>query len=224
MSITAPPPRGFIYSWIDTGLPGARKMTIASTDYTAAENYSEAPTWLGLVNTAISAGGHGLTFSTTTGLCTLTLGSATTCEWADRTGFLCGFDRDPTTIESFTTLTSRVIPPAMVWLVGAIWEEIELRTDRELEIVRHRRGYGYRFGGNRVYRLIATMHRDALVAFDKGWSSTGKITIYTGDATELSGSNNDGKITGHVLAVEDISWIDPVAEYAEITMLLARAR
>ena len=105
MAIAAQPPNGFLYAWVDTGLPGARKMTIAGVDYTAAEDYVQADAWVGLVNPAIAAGGHSLTFSTTTGLCTLTLGSSTSCEGADRTGFLCGCDRAPTEIESFTTLT-----------------------------------------------------------------------------------------------------------------------
>ena len=198
-------------------------MTIASTDYTAAEGYVQADSWVSLVNTAIGAGGHSLAFSSSTGLCTLTLGSSTSCEWADRTGFLCGFDREPGEIETFSSLRSRVIPPGMVWLVGAIWDEIEISTDQEIQIFRHRRGYGYRFGGNRVFRCTLTMHREALAAFDAGWTSTGKVTIWDGDSSDISGSNPDGQITGHILSVESITWIDPVADYAEVNLILAKA-
>jgi hypothetical protein len=197
-------------------------MTIAGVDYTAAEDYVQADAWVALVNAAISAGGHSLTFSTTTGLCTLTLGSSTSCEWADRTGFLCGFDREPTEIESFTTLTSRVVPPGMVWLIGATWDEVEISTDMEFSVFRHRRGYGYRFGGNRVYRCVLTLHRDALTAFERGWTSTGKVTLFTGDAAGISGGNPDGQIVGHVLGVETITWLDTTSEYAELVLLLAQ--
>ena len=214
---------GFVYAWIDTGLPGCRKMTIAGVDYTAAENYVQADTWVGLVNTAISAGGHALAFSTTTGLCTLTLGSSTTCEWADRTGFLCGFDREPTEIETFTTLTSRVTPPAMVPIIGAIWDEVSVGTETEMEIFRHRRGYGYRFGSSRIFKVKITLTKEALTAFQTGWTSTGKITIDVGDSSEISGSNPDGAIIGHVLSVEQIEWLDDVGDYADLTITLAKA-
>lgn len=221
--ITAQAPNGFVFSWIDTGLPGCRKMTINSTDYTATENYVQANQWVGLLNTAISGAGHGITFSTSTGLVTLTLGSSLACEWADQTGYLCGFDRAPGTSETFTTLESRVVPPAMVWLIGAIWEEIEITRDLELQIKRWRRGYGYRFGGNRVFRCKLTCHQDAVAAFQSGWAATGKITIWTGDNADLSGSNSDGQIVGHVLGVESVDYLGPTREYAEISLILAKA-
>ena len=53
MTITASAPNGFVYAWIDTGLPGARKMTIDGVDYTAAENYVQADAWIGLLNLSL---------------------------------------------------------------------------------------------------------------------------------------------------------------------------
>jgi len=224
MTITAPAPNGFLYAYIDTGVPGARTMKADSHTYTAAENYQRFDSWVVAMDLALQADDHAIDFQEGTGLCTVDVDSSVTWTWVDCAGLLCGFDRSPGSSEVIaSTLLGRVIPLGAVWLMGCTWSQIELARDEEIEVFRHRRGYGYRFGGSRIFRLLLTMHKDALVAFKSGWTSSGKVTVDMKGSGDISDTNVGGDITGHVLAVESIKYIGPTSEYSQVSMLIAQA-
>lgn len=224
MTITAPAPNGFLFAWVDTGCPGARSVKAGATTYTASEGYRQFGSWVAAMNTAVEAGDHAMDFSETTGLVSLDVDSSATWTWSDSAALLCGFDRTPGSSETIASnLVSRVVPLGAVWLMGATWTEIQVARDEEIEVFRHRRGYGYRFGGARIFNLVLTMHKDALESFKAGWTSSGKVTVDMKGSGDVSSTNAGGDITGHVLSVPSIRYVGPTSDYAEVSMLISKA-
>ena len=227
MSIQAPPPAGFLYAWIDTGIPGARTITRpGGAEITAAEGYLEFPHWQKSISDAIEADhGSTFTFSTTTGKCSFVADGAGDYEF-DRCGDLCGVARKPGVARTFADeerLDSFFIPRGAIWLMGCEYEEIELVREMQFDQFRWRRGYGYTWGGARVYRWLLTMHRDALEAFDAGWCATGKVSVRMGSDTAIadSGTGYTGKLVGHVIGVESQTWLGPARDVAQVSLLVA---
>ena len=224
MTITAPVPNGFLFAWIDTGAPGARSMKAGSTTYTGAEAYQRFDSWIATMNTAVEADDHALDLSETTGLVSLDVDSSETWTWVDSAALLCGFDRTPGSSETIvSSLASRVVPLGAIWLMGATWTELEIARDEEIEMFRHRRGYGYRFGGARIFNLVLTMHKDALESFKSGWTSSGKVTVDMKGSGDVSSTNAGGDITGHVLSVPSIAYVGPTSDYSRVSMLISQA-
>ena len=227
MAITAPTPRGFLFAHIDTGIPGARTVTRpGGGEITAAEGYGKFEGWLKLISDAITADhGSSFSFSTSTGLCTFSAGASGDFEW-DRCGDLTGIARKPgvaKALSSGDTLSSFYIPRGAIWLMGAEYEEIELVREMQFDQFRWRRGYGYSWGGARVYRWLLTMHKEALEAFDAGWCASGKVTLQMDNASGItdSGTGYSGSLTGHVIGVEGQAWLGPARDVAQVSLIVA---
>ena len=227
MSITAPRPNGFLYAWVDTGLPGAREVTRpGGGTITPSAAYNHFKDWLGTVHSAVQSDhGSTATFSTTTGKVTFTAGAAGAFQF-DRTGALIGLIDEPDTDLTFSSSEakqSKFVPAGAIWLMGAQYEQIQLAREMKFDSFRWKRGYGYTWGGARIYRWLLTMHRDALDAFNRGWCSTGKVTLDMGvsTATSFTGTGYTGALTGHVIGVEGQSWLGPAADVAQVRLIVA---
>jgi hypothetical protein len=96
-------------------------------------------------------------------------------------------------------------------------------VERRQIVDRHRRNQGFVWGAADVFRCSLTMHRWALEALQTGWCLRGRVTL--GGATKLSTpiglSDPDGAITGYVLGVDGIEWLDQTQTHARVSMSIA---
>jgi len=226
MSISAPAPNGFLYAYIDTGLPGAREVTRPTTALmTTAEGYQHFGDWVKAMNTVVAAGdSSAITHSTSTGLCSFIPGATGNYQF-DRSGILTGIT-DLTDTNIAMTDGQRVdssrIPAGAIWLMGAEMDSIRYVRELKFDTFRWKRGYGYSWGGARLYRWRLTMHREALEAFELGWCATGKVQVTMGTGTmSFTGTGYKNGLTGYVVGVESTGWLGPAAEVAEVTMIIA---
>lgn len=214
---------GLIMGWVDTDLPGYRTVSIGGTTYTVAAGYHRWDDYIDELDTAITASGWSASWDDGTGRVTLS-GSSSTVAFADRLGWLIGVAREPTlTLTSQTSVQSVFVAPGCIPCLGVTWDEVDIERDREVLYDRSRRQQGYVFGGSRVWRIRATLTRYALEALLSGWVLRGKVTIRQGPTpTAISGSVEDGAITGHVLGLTDVSWIDAesLQGLASVSMLV----
>ena len=234
MTINAPAPNGFLYAYIDTGIPGANSMTVATVARNivtlgATEGYRLFADWLGdwsphLFNDAsIITPTGGIAFSTTTGKVTFSA-SGQVFTPSDRAPALWGFNKEPG--DSFGTVTasdvvSDIIPRGAVWLVGATGEEIEIRRELSLDAVRLRRSYGYSWGGARAFRWKLVLHADALEAFDAGFVCSGKVRLQMAAGASALGSTVPGGYQdGYVVGVESVRPMGPTHDFFEVSMLV----
>lgn len=234
MTIAAPRPNGFLYAYIDSGIPGSNSISVGGTarhivTLGASEGYKVFADWLADFNaevfsdTSIMNPAGAISFSTTTGLVSFQA-SGQVFAAVDRTPILWGFDKAPG--DSFATVTaspisSDIVPRGAVWLVGATIEEIELRREVVLDAVRLRRSYGYSWGGARVFRWKLTVHRDALDAFDAGFVCSGKVRLQmAAGASALASGVPGGYQDGYVVGVEGVRPLGPTDEFFEIDMLV----
>jgi len=227
MTIKAPRPHGFLYAHIDTGLPGAREITRpGGGTISAAEGYNHFSDWIAAVNTAINADhGSEISWNRADGLVSFVAGVGGAFQF-DRAGALIGLIDEPDTDLTFTsseTKKSKFVPAGAIWLMGAQYEQIELAREMKFDSFRWKRGYGYTWGGARIYRWRLTMHREALDAFNRGWCATGKVTLDmgVGTATSFTGTGYTGALTGHVIGVEGQGWLGPAADVAQVTLIVA---
>jgi hypothetical protein len=151
-------------------------------------------------------------------------GSSSIVTWDDRIGWLLGFGREAGDAETAaTSLVSRFVPPGGIPCLGVTWDEVDVQRDREAVLDRSRRQQGYAFGGSRVWRVRATMTRWSLDALMTGWCLRGKISAVGADAAAISPSDPGGVLTGYVLGLEDVAWVDTDAlqTTARVTLLVA---
>jgi len=213
---------GLIMSWVDTALPGYRDITIGGTPATVAADYKRFDEYVSDLDAVLPASWTA-SWDSTTGRVTLS-GPSSTVSFTDRMGWLLGMCGEPTT--TFTSITSKAstfVPPGCIPCLGVTWDEVDIQRDREVLYDRSRRQQGYVFGGSRVWRVRATVTRYALEALLTGWCLRGKVTIRQGsNASAISGSVEDGAITGHVLGLTDVSWIDAesLQGLASVSMLV----
>lgn len=199
---------GFIFGHVDTALPGYRNITIGGTPATVTSGYHRFDEYVSYLD-AVLPSSWIAEFEPTTGQVTLS-GSSSTVTFPDRLGWLLGICGEPTaTFSGATYCTSSFVPPGCIPCLGVTWDEVDIQRDREVLYDRSRRQQGYVFGGSRVWRVRATVTRYALEALLTGWCLRGKITIQSGGNTgTMSGSDPVGELTGHVLGLTDVSWID----------------
>lgn len=212
----------FIMGWVDTALPGYRDITIAGTPATVAAAYKRFDEFIQDLDAVLPASWTAA-WDSSTGQVTLS-GSSQTVSFTDRMGWLLGMASEPTA--TFTSITSRasvVVPPGCIPCLGITWDEVDIQRDREVLYDRSRRQQGYVFGGSRVWRVRATMTRYSLEALLQGWVLRGKVTIQTnGNTATMSASEPGGELTGHVLGLQDVAWLDAESTQglASVTMLV----
>jgi len=239
MTIDAPPPNGFLYAYIDTGIPGANTLGTPAplggitplniVTLGATEGYKVFTDWLAdwddhlFTDPSIINPTGTIEFSTTTGKVSFNASDDVLLA-QDRSPILWGFNKEPG--DSFGEVTtsnvvSDIIPRGAVWLVGASIKEIEIRRELVLDAVRLRRSYGYSWGGARMFRWVLTMHRDALDAFDAGFVCSGKVRLQmTAGASAMASGVSGGYLDGYVVGVENVKPMGPTHDFYQATMLV----
>ena len=226
MSATA-----FLYGYVDTDVPGYRKVSVGGDVRTVAAGYYRFESYIAQVTAAVAADGWGMSIAST-GLCSFIkpLGSAEAVVWTDRLGWLCGMLAEPADSEgSVSTVVGRQISPACIPLLGATWSEVEIRKQREFKIDRQLRGHGFVFGGARLWSWTLVMDSDSLAALRTGWCLRGKILISSKNPTTLhtdsawSSSNTDGYLECHPVGIKGTRWINSTQTIAEVELLVTTA-
>jgi hypothetical protein len=209
---------------IDTSIPGHRKVTIGATTYTVASSLYTFSGLVTAVDAAISGASWDCAWSASTGAVTFsTAGSAATLKFADWLGPMLGFNAGPasTALGTATSHTSTIVPRGAIPLYGATWTEVDTRKESALEFSRLRRSQGHVWGRCRVWRVVLTLSADDLEALRAGPCLRGRVYVTTVDASDISNTNDDGRIQGWVLGVESQRWLDKIMAVGEITLLLA---
>tara|TARA_R110002020_G_scaffold153660_2_gene333099 strand:+ start:71 stop:793 length:723 start_codon:yes stop_codon:yes gene_type:complete len=221
MSIDSPPPNGFLFAYIDTGVPVANQWKVddngdgAFDVFTVPEDYQifydrhSSNDFIAALNTVST--GFTWEFSTTTGLVTLkdASGSApSNVKWSSQLGLIVGNERavGVTFSPEFQTI-SNIVPPAAIHLIGAEITEINLKRETKVETFRRGRVHGFSWGGLKTYNWRLTMHRDALSSFRKGWCATGKVRLdFTENNFPITSARWHGYQDAYVLGVSGISF------------------
>lgn len=172
-------PNGWIWGWIDTTVPGYRKLrkSTGAVNYTVTDGYYRFPEYISALDTLMS-GGDGARIGST-GQVTLTMNGGSTILWQDRLGWLCGFgDIQPGTTSLTATDHMSILPsPAGIPLYGATWTEVNMAQETSLVLSRFSRAHSYAYGTARVWRWKMVMSKFSVDAMRSGWVLAGKITI-----------------------------------------------
>ena len=230
MSAFSMTPSAFLYGYVDTDIPGYRKVSLGGSVKTVAAGYYRWDAFITAINSAISSAGWVLA-STSTGLTSLAKGSGTgAVVWTDRLGWLLGYDQPPGGAEGTVSgVMARAVAPGAIPLIGATWESVEIQKERQFVVDRSQRGHGYVFGTSRVWRWKLVMSSFSLEALRTGWCLSGKVVVSAKDPTQLgsdsawSTSNTGGYLEGVPVGVENVRWLDELQTVAEVTLLITTA-
>lgn len=212
-----PAAQGWLYSWVDTSVPGYRTFTGDLATVTVASGYTRFDVAMQDVKTQVdaAAGAESFRYLSDGRLEFIDTGGGTyNTTWTDRLGWLMGFGVEAGTADSEWAVgvssRSRFVPPGGIPCLGVSWSEVEVQADAEATLDKHRRRLGFVYGAARLWRLRVTMTRWALQALLTGWCLRGKITAVCGSNTTAIGpSEPGGAITGYVLGLDRVSWLDP---------------
>ena len=221
---TWPEPRGWLYGFIDTTVPGYRKLNNNGTDLTVASGYHSFPAYVTQVNalSGVAASVDSIGRVTITGAAPIT--------WTDRLGWMLGFDVKPgDNAGSNTSRTSDRPPPAGIPLMSVSWSRIDRAVESTITVDRKQRGHGYLFGDNDLFRFKVLLHVQSLRSFREGCCLSGKVVISTQSPTNFasdtawSTSNTDGYIEGYVIGVERGRWVDSTQTLWQAELIVSGA-
>ena len=217
------PQNAKIHAYIDTSVPGHRKIKIGGSTYTVADGQQTFADLVTAVDTAINGAGWDCALGATGAVTLSTSGSAAAVGFDDWLGPILGFSvrPDSTAVGTATSVTSDIVPRGGVPLYGATWTEVDTRKDTRLEFSRLRRSQGHVWGSARVWRCVLTLSAADLEALRAGPCLRGRVLIETTDAANISSSNDDGRIAGYVMGIERQRWIDQIADVAEVHLLIS---
>ena len=215
---TLPPASGYLSGWVDTSVPGHRKLflPVASVLATLASGYYRGDA----LAAALVAQSVPTTFSG--GLFTITPPAPDVVTATDRLAVLLGLTaRAGQTLPSAAAVTSQRISPVAIPLLGAIWTAVTVDADDVIQVSRQQRASGYAWGAVRVWDVEILMHRWAYEAFDFGWCSKGKVTVVCGSDVAMASGVTGGKIEGQVLSASTPVWSSTVELQASVTLRIA---
>lgn len=234
MAVPTDAPAGFLYSYIDTGLPVADKWAIGTGPEvevdvsTVAESYQLFTDWIANFSTAnVAAGGGTWSWSESTGLVTIAnhTGGTLQYRWTSLAGIMAGFNRRPI-VSSISTnaaeLVSTHVPAGAIHLLGAEITETQMQREKKHTPARWGRTFGYQWGGSRVYRWTLTIRKESLESFRWGFCQTGKVRLSMKNAAALTDDQPFGYQDGWVLGVDRLEFTSPrTPELATVSMLVA---
>lgn len=222
-----PTPSGWLYGFIDTSVPGYRKLSNDGTDIQLSDGYRSFPAYIDELNTRMGTDG-GTATTDTLGRVTIT-GSAP-MTWTDRLGWMIGLDVKPGDDSgSNATRTSDRPPPAAIPLMSVSWSTVNRAVETMIEVDRRQRGHGYLFGDADVMRFKMLLHVQALRSFHEGWCLSGQVIISTKSPADFSTdtpwspSNTDGYIQGYVLGIDKGRWVDSTQTLWQTELLISKA-
>lgn len=212
-----PVAQGWLYSWVDTSVPGYRAFDMDGFGaVTVADGYWRWDLLMAEVASQVDAlVAPGLFTERSDGRLQFEFsGYGDPVIWTDRLGWLMGFGMESGSSDEELAAAdlscSRFVPPGGIPCLGVSWREVEIQSEAEAIFDRHRRRQGFVFGAARLWRLRITLTRWALQSLLTGWCLRGKVTAVCGNNTTAIGpSESGGAITGFVLGLDRVSWLDP---------------
>lgn len=233
-----PTPSAWLYGFIDTSVPGYRKMSLGSStyDYQISDGYYSFPSLITQLNTQLTTdyGSVGTATTDSLGRVVITEGVGGETEWVDSLGWLLGFNVKPGDEEGVpggpsVTSTSERPPPAAIPLMSVSWERIDRAIETTIAVDRHQRGHGYVFGDNDLMRFRLLLHVQALRSLREGWCLSGQVIVSTKSPSTFStdsawsASNTDGYIQGYVVGMERGRWVDDTRTLWQTDLILSKA-
>ena len=231
-----PAPNGWLYGFIDTSVPGYRKIAHDTpsdpvTNITLDDGYYSFPAYIDELNTQLAAV-SGTATTDSIGRVTVSVADSI-LGWTDRLGWVIGMDVTPGEAEPATgvqsTWTSDRPPPAAIPLMSVSWSRIDRAVETNIAVDRHRRGHGYLFGDADLMRFRLLLHVQALRSFRAGWCLAGQVIISTKNPADFSTdalwspSNTDGYVQGYVVGVEKGKWIDSTQTLWQTDLIVSKA-
>mgnify|MGYP003627393279 FL=1 len=228
-------PNGFLFCHVDTNVPGFRSLSAGATDSTVAAGYYDFESYITALNAALYSLGWTCSFSTSTGLVTYTAGGgASNLLFNDRTGHITGMQSKggDALYAAYGPYVSSVPPPGTLWLQGATWESVNIERERVLETTRHGRGFGYIWGGAKIWRWKLQIHPKSIIPSDSGNFTTeqpllssfiakGKVKLWMGNSNAISETHPGGYLTGHVIGLDSIKRVSAAGyEMYEASLLV----
>jgi hypothetical protein len=214
-----PTAMGWLYSWVDTSVVGYREVDLdALGSVTIGSDYQRWDEFVADLITAVdtaASGSGALTYQPDGRLFFDSVADvAEVVTWTDRLGWLCGFgvEAGATDEEWFNAgvSRSRFVPPGGIPLLSCSWSEVDVDTDGDAILDRHRKRQGYVYGAARLWSVRATMTRWALQALMTGWCLRGKLTaVALSELNAIDPAEPGGAITGYVLGLDRVTWLDP---------------
>lgn len=212
-----PVAQGWLYSWVDTSVLGYRAVDFDATSLLMDAGYVRfddlVADFISKIET--ESGGGAVEYLADGRINFYPPGGATaSIVWVDRLGWLLGFGLEAGSTDdewvNSDTMPSRFVPPGGIPCLGVSWREVEIQSEAEAIFDRHRRRQGFVFGAARLWRLRITLTRWALQSLLTGWCLRGRVTAVCGSNTTAIGpSESGGAITGFVLGLDRVSWLDP---------------
>lgn len=213
-----PVAQGWLYSWVDTSVPGYRTFDFGAVGtVTVSDGHRRFDQWFAEIAAQVQAfDGADIWSILPDGRIDFAVAdtSAEIITWTDRAGWLMGFGMEAGGVDEeweFNDVArSRFVPPGGIPCLGVSWSEVEVQSEAEAVLDKHRRRLGFVFGAARLWRLRLTMTRWALQSLLTGWCLRGKVTAVCGNNTTAIGpSEPGGAVTGYVLGLDRVSWLDP---------------
>jgi len=222
-----PTPSAWLYGFIDTSVPGYRKLSNDGTALQLADGYYSFPAYVTELNTKMATDGGTATTDT---LGRVVIAGSAPMTWTDRLGWMIGLDVKPGDDSGSTaTRTSDRPPPAAIPLVSVSWSSIDRAVETTIAVDRHQRGHGYVFGDNDLMRFRVLLHVQALRSFRDGWCLSGQVIISTKSPSTFatdsawSTSNTDGYIQGYVVGAEKGKWVDNTRTLWQTDLIISKA-
>ena len=211
-----PTAKGWLYSWVDTSVVGYRDIDIDGTPYTLPSTYARFDQYVAAVETVIEGiVDPGQLTYLADGRVEISVDVASyQLDWPDRLGWLLGYGVEAGTTDSEWVTNdvtrSRFVPPGGIPLLSCSWSEVDVATDGDAILDRHRKRQGYVYGAARLWSVRATMTRWALQALMTGWCLRGKLTaVALSELNAIAPAEPGGAITGYVLGLDRVTWLDP---------------
>ena len=221
---TWPQPRGWLYGYVDTSVPGYRALNNNGADLTVASGYYSFPDYVSQIDalSGISASVDSIGRVTITGTAPIT--------WTDRLAWMIGLDTKPgDSAGSSSSRTSDRPPPGGIPLMSVSWSRIDRAVESTITVDRKQRGHGYLFGDNDLWRLKLLFHVQSLRSFREGHCLSGKVIVSTQSPsnfatdTPWSPTNTDGYIEGYVIGIERGRWVDTTQTVWQAELILSGA-
>lgn len=222
-----PAARGWLYSWVDTAAPGYRALDVnALGALTVPAAYQRWDDYVRALEIQVEILAAPTRVSIRPdGRVRFLAGSVTDIlTWTDRMGWLLGYGAEAGVVDTEWDTTgaalSRYVPPGGIPLLSCSWTEVEVACDAEAILDRHRKRHGYVYGAARLWTVRATMTRWALQALMTGWCLRGQLTAVALDDIDAIGpAQPGGAITGHVLGLDRVSWLEPEHQRTAVVVL-----
>lgn len=222
-----PEPSAWLYGFIDTSVPGYRKINNDGSDVQLSDGYYSFPAYIDELNTQMGTVSGS---ATTDSIGRVTINGAAPMTWTDRLGWMLGLDVDAGDDSGAnSSRTSDRPPPAAIPLISVNWERIDRATESAVQVDRQQRGLGYLFGDSELMRLTLLMHAQGLRSFKDGWTMSGQVIISTKSPAGFSAdapwstSNTDGYLQGYVVGVSGGRWIDSTRTIWQANLILSKA-